>query len=245
MQQMAKFEDSGLSPSFSCYTSDSLTSMAVTKVIHKEEQAAARFEEVEGEEFEFSLTSTEEEVYVNEIDSPGWTVFSRDLILKWADHKIDRDSKSKAKLFFNEQEESSSSFSCSSSEDDELENLPSGTFCVWRPKANIISSPKWKKSSSTGSGSKNWIGIRYLLRRSNSEGKDPIGLLTPKQKRNSSEVSKVIPSRLKAHSPVHEQFYLQKRVENEIVKRKTFLPYRQDLFGLFANVNGIGKMLPF
>lgn len=36
--------------------------MEVTKVIYEEEQEAARFEEIKGEEFEFSLTSTEKEV---------------------------------------------------------------------------------------------------------------------------------------------------------------------------------------
>ncbi|KAI3699803.1 hypothetical protein L2E82_44349 [Cichorium intybus] len=58
----------------------------------------------------------------------------------------------------------------------------------------------------------------------------------------SFSVSKVA-GRLKAQTPVHEQFYVQRRAENEVGKRKSFLPYRQ--VGLFTNVNVMGKMLPF
>ncbi|KAL4563209.1 hypothetical protein LXL04_027245 [Taraxacum kok-saghyz] len=68
---------------------------------------------------------------------------------------------------------------------DELEALPAETYCMWRPKADCGSSPamtKIKKSSSTGSGSKRW-GIRYLLWRSKSDGKEPVVLLTPKKQK--------------------------------------------------------------
>nr|GEU58469.1 WD40 repeat-containing protein [Tanacetum cinerariifolium] len=114
--------------------------------------------------------------------------------------------------------------------DDEMENVTSETFCVWRPKAESKSlSPSMTKI----------------------EGKQqPMVLITPKKvdspkpKSNSGEVLKS-GSWLKAHTPVHELFYVQRRTENEIVKNKSFLSYRQDLFGLFGNVNGIGKMLPF
>ncbi|KVI02557.1 uncharacterized protein LOC112512605 [Cynara cardunculus var. scolymus] len=263
MQQEAKIEDSRSSPSFSCYSSHSLTSMAAAKVSN-EEQAARfhEFHEFEGEDFEF-LVLRDEEVSQEEIDSRSWTVFpvfNRDLLVK---DGVDREIKAKndetdvsasitgtlRKLFIDEHEESSS---YSSSEADELESVPSGTYCVWRPKADGGSSPqitKCKKSNSTGSGSKRWR-IRYLLRRSNSEGKEPMLFVTskkidsPKQKRNSGEVSRAS-HRLKSETPVHEQFYVQKRAENEIVKRRSYLPYRQDLVGLFANHNRMGKMLPF
>ncbi|KAL4588830.1 hypothetical protein LXL04_001726 [Taraxacum kok-saghyz] len=70
-------------------------------------------------------------------------------------------------------------------EADELEALPAETYCMWRPKADCGSLPamtKIKKSSSTGSGSKRW-GIRYLLWRSKSDGKEPVVLLTPKKQK--------------------------------------------------------------
>ncbi|GJY12148.1 reverse transcriptase domain-containing protein [Tanacetum coccineum] len=199
MQSQRKIEDIGFSPSFSCYSSDSVTSKAVAKVI----------------------------------------IFNRDLDLvnDELDHEVnskeDKISGPLRKLITDEQSESSS---YTSSEADELENIPSGTFCVWKPKTESGSSApamtKCKKSSSTGSGSKRW-SICYLLKRSNSESNvKPIVLSSSKQKRNSGEVTRAV-SRLKGQSPVHEMFYVQRRAENEIVKRKSFLPYRQDLVGVF------------
>ncbi|KAD0007808.1 hypothetical protein E3N88_30288 [Mikania micrantha] len=250
-------EDSGFAPSFSYYSSDGKTSTAIAKVIREEdEEKFARIHEngdVEGDDFEFSLVLSDDEV---SIDTLGWTVFPvSDRHLLVTDREINKTDASSAitdpleKLFIGESEDSSS---YSSSEADELDIHRSGRYCLWRPKADGGSSPlmnKCKKSSSTGSGSKRWI-FRYLLRRTNSEGKQPTALLsskkadTPKQKRNSGEVSK-IGRRWKPETPVHEQFYVQKRAENEFEKRKTYLPYRKDLVGLFANVNGMGKMLSF
>ncbi|PWA59289.1 hypothetical protein CTI12_AA394760 [Artemisia annua] len=255
MQSQREIEDSGVSPSFSCYSSDSLTSKAVAKVI--QEQLAEPFNEfgvISEDDFEFSF----EEVSHKDMDSKSWQVypvFNRDIDheAKSKDGKIDVSvsiTSPLRKLFIDEEFVSSSYSSSESEEADseaELENIPSGTFCVWRPKAESGSpSPsmvKCKKSSSTGSGSKRW-SIRYLLKRCNSDGKEPMVLLSSKQKRNSGEVTRAV-SRLKGQIPVHEMFYVQRRAENEIVKRKSFLPYRQNLVGLFGNVNGMGKMLPF
>ncbi|KAL4568371.1 hypothetical protein LXL04_023982 [Taraxacum kok-saghyz] len=257
MEEQGKMEGSGFSPSFSFYSSDSSTATAVAKVIREEQ--AARFHEFgdfDEDEFEFSLELSDEDASVRDIDPQGWTVFpvfNRDLLAKDEEkrevkskddeiHASDSITGPLRRLFIVEQEESSS---CSSSEADELEALPAETYCVWRPKADGGSSPamtKIKKSSSTGSGSKRW-GIRYLLRRSKSDGKEPVVLLTPKkQKRNSGEVSKVT-GRSKAQTPFHEQFYVQKRAENEVGRRKSYLPYRQ--VGLFTNINAMGKMRPF
>nr|GFA13648.1 hypothetical protein [Tanacetum cinerariifolium] len=239
MQSQRKIEDIGFSPSFSCYSSDSVTSKAVAKVISEEE--ASRFHELDDvyeNDFEFSFEGDSP----RDIDTRIWTVypvFNRDLDL--VNDELDHEVKSKddkvsgplRKLFTHEQFDSSS---YTSSEADELENIPSGTFCVWRPKTESGSSSpamsKCKKSSSTGSGSKRW-SIRYLLKRSNSESNvKPMVLLSSKQKRNSGEVTRAV-SGLKGQSPVHEMFYVQRRAENEIVKRKSFLPYRQDLVGVF------------
>ncbi|KAL4568370.1 hypothetical protein LXL04_023981 [Taraxacum kok-saghyz] len=236
MQQQAKIEASGFCPSFSCYSSDSLTSTAVSKVIHEEQ--SARFHEF-GDDFEFPTVLSDDEVSMEQNDPQGWTVFpvfNRDALVT---DQEDREAKAKEdeidvsasitdplrKLFINEREESSS---CSSSEDDESNSLHSKA-----DGGSAHSITKCKKSRSTGSGAKRW-SIRYLLRRSNSEGKEPVTLLTPKksgspkQRRNSGEVSKVS-GRLKVQTPVHEQFYVQRKAEIEMSKRKSYLPYRQDL----------------
>ncbi|XP_071696032.1 uncharacterized protein [Rutidosis leptorrhynchoides] len=222
MEPQSKIENSRLSPSFSCYSSDTLTtSTAISKAIR------------EDEDFEFSS---------KEIDSQSWTVFpvfNGDLIIN---DEID-DSVSiispLQKLFMDEEEEGSESPSYSSSEADELENIPSGTFCAWSPKVADVgsSSPKCKKSNSTGSstGSKKWR-IRYLLRRSNSDGKEPTVILNRRLKQDSGDEVLTVSRRSKAQTPVHELFYVQRRAENEIGKRKTYLPYRKDL---------IGKIIPF
>ncbi|GJT02451.1 reverse transcriptase domain-containing protein [Tanacetum coccineum] len=258
MQSQREIEYSGVSPSFSCYSSENLTSKAVAKVI--QEQLAEHFNElgvINEDDFEFSF----EEVISSHKDmdsksGPVFPIFSRDLdsevISK--DEKIDVSVSiiTPLRKLFIDEEFVSSSYSLSESEeansDNELENIPSETFCVWRPKTESGSSSpamtKCKKSSSTGSGSKRWC-IRYLLKRSNSEGEQqPKVSLISKQKRSSGEVSKDV-ARLKGKTPAHELFYVQRRAENEIVKRKSFLPYRQDLVGLFGNVNRTGKMPPF
>lgn len=210
------------------------------------------------EDFEFSLVLGDEHVSAEDTASEGrlvFPLFNRDLLIKdeadreavaKVDDEEDACSASLGKLFINEREESASS---SSSEVYESESEAPGVFCAWRPKMDIGSSPlsKCKKSSSTGSGSKRWR-IRDLLRRSNSEGKEPMVLLTPKkveipkQKKNSGEVSIVSG---KSKPSIHELFYVQQRAKREGGKRKSYLPYRQGLVGFFTNVNGKGNKFPF
>ncbi|PWA38347.1 hypothetical protein CTI12_AA582200 [Artemisia annua] len=227
MQAQRKIEDLGFdSPSFSYYYSDTLTSKAVTKVIHEEDSARVQdFDQVEDQDFEFSLFVLED--------------IDREAKAK-DDKKIDvSDSinSSLRKLFVDEELFSSlySSSSSESEEANEMDNIPSGRFCVWRPKLNSGSSSpqmtKCKKSSSTGSGTKRW-SIRYLFKRSNSEcNVESMALLN--SNKNVDSPKHKITGRLKVQSPVHEQFYVQRRAENESVKRKSFLPYRQNLVGWF------------
>ncbi|XP_071694648.1 uncharacterized protein [Rutidosis leptorrhynchoides] len=182
-------------------------STAIAKVIH------------EDEDFEFSLPSIHHQhVSSKLIDSHSLTlfpVFNRDRSLNDKSNDYASITTPLQKLFIVEKKEKweSESYSYSSSEADELETEASGTFCVWSPKVS-----KCKKSNSTGSlsGSKKWW-IRYLLRRSNKREQNPV-----------EGVSKV-GRRLKVQTPVHELFYVQRRAENEVGKRKSFLPYRRNL----------------
>nr|GEU30518.1 hypothetical protein [Tanacetum cinerariifolium] len=254
MQSQRVIEDLGFdSPSFSYYYSDALTFKAVTKVIHEEH--AVQVQDFEGDDYEFSFVLTEDTP--KDIESQDSTVFP---VLN---NDIGREAKAKdgkkidvsvsinsslRKLFVDEELVSSSYSSSSESEEaHEMENIPSGRFCVWRRHVNSGSSSpqmtKCKKSSSTGSRTKRW-SIRYLLKRSNSQcNVKPMAFLSSNKKVESPKHK--VTGRLKVQSPVHEQFYVQRRAENEIVKKKSFLPYRQNLVGLFANANGMGKMLPF
>ncbi|KAI3520764.1 hypothetical protein L1887_10215 [Cichorium endivia] len=264
MQQQGQIDDLGFCPSFNCYSSDSLASTAAAKVSNQlQQELSARFHDVGEEDFEFSIVLGDEEI--SEVQDTAseeravFPLFNRDLLINCeavqgkADDEGDACSDSLAKLFITERErEREGSASSSSSEADESDSELPGVFCVWRPKMDIGSSPisRCKKSSSTGSGSKRWR-IRDLLRRSNSEGKEPMVLLThkkveiPKQKRSSGEVA-IVASKSKPSSPsFHELFYVQQRAKSEGGKRKSYLPYRQGLVGFFSNVNSKGKKSPF
>ncbi|RDY06879.1 hypothetical protein CR513_09073, partial [Mucuna pruriens] len=131
------------------------------------------------------------------------------------------------KLMFEEGETAS----CSSSTDDsvDLEGVAEGAYCVWTP--NSVERER-KKSNSTGSASKRWK-LRDLLLRSHSDGKD-----------KQQQVAFQIPKNKVAAKPQNEA---KNRTEHgEHNKRKSFLPYRPEVVGLFANVNGLGRNLrPF
>ncbi|CAI9293748.1 unnamed protein product [Lactuca saligna] len=142
MDQQGEIEGSVCSPSFSFYTYDTLTSMAIAKIIREEQGGQFHeFRDSDEDDFRFSLDLSEEGVSAKEIDSRGWTIFPHfnlDLLIKdevkSKDNEIhasDSITSSLRKLFIDEPKESSS---CSSSEAGELEALPSGTFYMWRPK---------------------------------------------------------------------------------------------------------------
>lgn len=148
--------------------------------------------------------------------------------------------------------------SCSSSEADELDGLPAKTYCVWSPKSGAAeSSPgRPKKSRSTGT-SKRWK-FRDLLHRSNSEGKDPFVFLAPSnantkkddyKAREEAETAAAGKSAGEAKPKLltggshHEKAAAGGKGRD---RRQTSLAYRQDLVGMFANVNGMSRNLhPF
>ncbi|KGN51389.1 uncharacterized protein LOC105435526 [Cucumis sativus] len=162
--------------------------------------------------------------------------------------------------------------SASSSETDELEGIPPGTYCVWTPKSvQATERGKCKKSKSTGSSSSKRWRLRNLLPRSGSEGgKNLFVFLTPsskstrnkeekseklgedaKGKKSCSEANKagIRKSKIKGGSvekasSAHELFYMRNRMLKEGDKRRSYLPYRQDLVGFWANLNTVSKALP-
>ncbi|KAJ4832718.1 hypothetical protein Tsubulata_042810 [Turnera subulata] len=165
------------------------------------------------------------------------------------------------KLFSDENE---SQHSCSSSEADELDRLAPGTYCVWTPKKppSAAAGSTCKKSSSTGS-SKRWK-FRDLLYRSNSDGKDTFVFLTPpaplkttKGNNNNKIISDLHhhqegitnnnnkEKEMKVKRGI-EEHYVRNRAIKEGDKRRSFLPYRQDLVGFLSNANGVSRNLhPF
>ncbi|KAK6128339.1 hypothetical protein DH2020_012703 [Rehmannia glutinosa] len=257
-------EDVYVCPSFNSYSSDRLAEIAERVAVERSNDADERG--AGDDDFEFALVREDVEILAEELFIDGqvrqvFPVFNRDLLLD-NDGESSNCRESKvldssiavplSKLFIEEDHERDYPPSCSSSEADELENIPAGTYCVWRPK--IADSPlpsQCRKSKSTGSASKRWK-FRDLLRRCKSDGKDSFVFLTPKHKEEKSD--KLIQASKNANgkgscsatggtgSPsAHEAFYVRNKAMKEGDKKKSYLPYRQDLVGLFANVNGLSR----
>ncbi|KAG9149679.1 hypothetical protein Leryth_025654 [Lithospermum erythrorhizon] len=166
-----------------------------------------------------------------------------------------------SKLFIEENEDHEPP-SSSSSEADEVESIPPGRYCVWKPKAAPPSPSTCNKSKSTGFGSKRWK-LRDLLRRSNSEGKDSFIFLTPKRKEEKNESKKKLSNVAKGkkstttttssatrrmlYSPANRDIMRgnesptrspkSTKGNGEMPKRKSYLPYRQDLVGFFTTAS--------
>lgn len=129
------------------------------------------------------------------------------------------------------------------------------------------------KSKSTGTSSSRRWSIKDLLRRSNSESdsKDSFVFLTPlssSSKKTAEEEPKETkkssgsgsasgsgpgsgggpnkPKGSKAVSMAHEAFYVRNKTvaKDGYNKRRSYLPYRQDLVGLFASVNAMSRTFP-
>lgn len=222
------------------------------------------------DEFEFSFVKEAEispvaadEIFYNGQIRPIYPLFNRDLLSDYINGSSNSNSASSEvsaqpksirlplrKLFL--EEERGANSSCSSSEADDLEGIPEGTYCVWRPKQEEKPAESCKKSSSTGSNSKRWK-FRDLLYRSNSDGKDTFVFLTPSFKRKENKAEKTTTtttdnaSKVTAKSkgvPVADSYPATHYVKNGgVEKRKTYLPYRQDLVGFFANMNGTSRNL--
>lgn len=116
---------------------------------------------------------------------------------------------------------------------------PEGPYCEWNPKSAV-------KSNSTGF-SKLWR-FRDVKLRSNSDGKDTFVFLNqapaakPAEKVRNVMLKKVEVKKGKTtSSSAHEKHYVMNRAKKESDKRKSYLPYRQDLFGFFATSHGLSR----
>lgn len=106
-----------------------------------------------------------------------------------------------------------------------------------------------KKSNSTGF-SKLWRFRRDLNFRSNSNSKDAFVLLNPPMlaRPNKEKVQNVKVRNTKHKTKLldHEKLYVANRMRGERNKRRSFLPYKQNLIGLFTNANSLSRNLhPF
>ncbi|KAK6117994.1 hypothetical protein DH2020_048262 [Rehmannia glutinosa] len=220
----------------------------------EENSSAGRIEEEdedagEDEEFEFAFVTTRDSdlsspISADEIFQNGaWDLRTRmkkeNVVPNSGSDKGPTVRLPLRKLFIEERETTMTvtSSSSSSEADDELDGVPAETYCVWRPKEDAAADGRCKKSSSTGSISKRWK-FRDLLHRSHSDGgKDRFVFLGPsnsgRRKENDEKVKTPAGAgKVKTLSPAPPPY---NRDGGE--KRRSYLPYRQDLVGLFANVN--------
>uniref|UniRef100_A0A2P2JAU9 Uncharacterized protein LOC8289796 isoform X1 n=1 Tax=Rhizophora mucronata TaxID=61149 RepID=A0A2P2JAU9_RHIMU len=166
------------------------------------------------------------------------------------------------KLFIDDhRDRRSSSSSHLSSDSDELEGAQPGTYCAWRPKSSPTPSPspgRCQKSSSTGSSRKHrsWR-FRDLLWRSRSDGNYTVTCLSENpsnygNKSHNESKNEVELEKKKAGSKAHKGnkttqaattankvFYGRSKAMKGEAKRKSYLPYRQDLFGFCVYVHGL------
>ncbi|KAL9325309.1 hypothetical protein ACSQ67_005954 [Phaseolus vulgaris] len=116
------------------------------------------------------------------------------------------------------------------------------------------SNKKCKKSKSTGF-SKTWRLRESFRLRSNSDGKDTFVHFNPsrvmplrstKTNKDNAVTKKGKTSKCKTTFSPHEKVYIMNKRRNETTRRKTFLPYRQNLIGFFVNMNGFSRNInPF
>ncbi|XVF14099.1 hypothetical protein REPUB_Repub09cG0028000 [Reevesia pubescens] len=234
-------------PSFNSYSSDNNKLVDIAATVSRDFQSDAVLDDDEEFEFVNNLPQT----------SSYFPIFNRDLLLKEDEEAIRIPLRN---LFIGDGDLPSSS---SSSEADELEGLPTESYCVWKPKQSPESSPnRCKKSKSTGSSSsKRWRLIKDLLKRSNSDSKvsssssvflnfdknsiekkneEKVSEKTAKTTKKKREGEGVKATKVKRveKASAHEVFYVKNKALKEGDKRRSYLPYRQDLVGIFANFNG-------
>lgn len=143
--------------------------------------------------------------------------------------------------------------------------MPGEIYCPWTPaRSPVEMTSPCRKSKSTGSSStstwsrRRWR-IRNLLTRSRSDGKETLEFLNtspvdnidkscssspcPKNK-ETVKTKKKEKEKEKEKVSAHEKFYLRNKAMKEEDKRKSYLPYKQELVGIFSNIHRHGKAFP-
>ncbi|TMX03688.1 hypothetical protein EJD97_014865 [Solanum chilense] len=195
---------------------------------------------------QFSPISADEIFYNGQIRP----IFNRDLSFndnnseKVSTPKKTKSNRVSLRKLFNEDRDIASS--SSSSEADDLEGISPGTYCLWKPKLaeESPSDQLRKKSNSTGSSSKRWK-LRDFTHRSNSEGKDTFVFLTTpfKKREEKTEITRTDSGIITGKVPAVEDFPALRCSISGKDKRKSYLPYRQDLLSFLGNANGLNRNL--
>ncbi|CAL0311902.1 unnamed protein product [Lupinus luteus] len=210
------------------------------KQIHDEE-------EEDEEEFTFMFTNPDgspisaDEVFEDGQILPIFPVFNRDLLFSDDYDGASGIQSPIRKVFVQNQDNFLSSTAAETSKSGLESDLAASAeaYCEWTPKSAV-------KSNSTGF-SKLWRFKEHKLR-SNSDGKDAFVFFHPPptdaEKAGSGEVRNVVVKKVKGKttsSSAHEKNYVMYRAKKENDKHKSYLPYKQGLFGFFTNANGLSR----
>ncbi|CAK9138614.1 unnamed protein product [Ilex paraguariensis] len=221
-------------------------------------------DEYDDDEFEFAFVTAEsdsstisaDEIFYNGQIRPMFPIFNRDLLLGDLENDDSESSKPPTRsptrfslrMLLGEERDSPSS------EAEELDRVPPGNYSVWTSKeATTGESPESRKESNSTGSSKRWK-FRDLLHRSNSNGKDTFVFFTPStlnSKKKDEKTDSIDAGKMKAkkitgrEELMAAQYTRNSRLMKEGERKRSFLPYRQDLVGFFATVNGLmTKNLP-
>ncbi|KAF0906704.1 hypothetical protein E2562_012530 [Oryza meyeriana var. granulata] len=145
---------------------------------------------------------------------------------------------------------STTSTSSSSTDTAELDGVSPDSYCIWVPGSSPASSPSRppRKGGSTGSIAR-WRRISELvIGRSHSDGKEKFRFLSapssPAREHSKAKPTKgasKFPTELDTIAAGHRMSYSPNHKTATGAARRTFLPYRPDLMGIFANVNGLSR----
>ena len=201
------------------------------------------------EKFEFSFRSRDPPTGSAAADELFYPVFGR-VFEDAARAPPPPEGRSPLARLFSEEARNSSVGSTSSSSSSDLDGASPDSYCVWTPGASAASSlaRSPRKSGSTGSLS-GWRRVSELvLGRSHSDGRDRFRFLSappsparerPKGKPTAGRKGKAGTSEVDTVAASHRMFYGAKASPG--AARPTFLPYRQDLVGLFSAPKGLSR----
>ncbi|CAG7872617.1 unnamed protein product [Brassica rapa] len=245
------------SPSFSTYSGDRLAEIAARV-------GSESYKENGNEEFEFAILQTPSSSSSSGDGGLVFPVFDQTL-LSDTSAAVEREDVSPEAvatplkdLFLLERNDQppppppTYSSSSEDEEDDDLDTIPSEIYCPWTPErsaAEMSPSGGCRKSKSTGSSTtsswsrRRWR-IRDLLKRSRSDGKQSLEFLDSTTSSPSPKTTTVVKKKEKEKVSAHEKFYLRNKAIKEEDKKRSYLPYKQDLVGLFSNVSRFSKTFP-
>lgn len=250
---MEKLDDysastASFSPSFSTYSGDRLAEIAARV-------GSENYKEKGNDEFEFAILQTPS----SSSSGDGGLVFPVfDQTLLSEPEAVATPLKDLFLRERNDQPPPPQTYSSSSDdEEDDLDTIPSEIYCPWTPERSAAEmSPsggcrksKSTASSSTSSWSRRRWRIRDLLKRSRSDGKQSLKFLDSSHSTNSRDEPSSASSpkttvKKKEKVSAHEKFYLRNKAIKEEDKKRSYLPYKQDLVGLFSNVSRFSKTFP-